>query len=116
MNTPNGHSNGNRFTNGYRKTFDPQIIVEGTLKEGLKSDTITFRLRFLIVDLVIVVTIPEDGQTKAPVYVHFKVDQSQPPGSVEIGNRPRSLESRPQSTETADVDLDDNDLPLPRYR
>jgi hypothetical protein len=88
MNTPpNGHTNGNgRPYSSFRKTFDPQIIVEGTLKEGPKSDYITFRLRLLIVDLVVIVTIPEEGKHVAPVYVKFRIDksQAQPPGSVQI--------------------------------
>ena len=80
----NSSMNGHRFPP--KKYSDPQIIVEGTLKEGERSDYITFRLRFLIVDLVLIVTIPEEGQTKAPVYVKFKIDktQSQPPNSIYI--------------------------------
>ena len=94
---PNGHSNGRRVVydthndnheRHFRKTFDPQIIVEGTLKEGPKSDYITFRLRLLIVDLIVIVTIPGEGKHVAPVYVKFKIDKSQNmvPGSVEIGD------------------------------
>jgi hypothetical protein len=76
----------NRPFSSYRKPFDPQIIVEGTLKEGEKSDYITFRLRLLIVDLTIIVTVPEEGKHVAPVYVKFRIDksQAQPPGSVVI--------------------------------
>ena len=70
------------------KKFDPQIIVEGNLKHGPTSDIIIFKLRLLIVDLTCVVTIPPDGETKAPVYVKFRIDysQNQPPGSVVISD------------------------------
>ena len=82
MNGSNSQEYPNRKP-GIRKVFDPQIIVEGNLRQGPQSDVIVFRLRLLIVDLTCVVTIPPDGETKAPVYVKFKIhrSQNQPPGS-----------------------------------
>lgn len=73
-----------------RKRNDPQIIVEGRLKNGPVSDCITFRMKVLIVELTFIVTIPPEGETKCPVYVKFRIDwtQNQPPGSVVIGDRP----------------------------
>ena len=72
--------------NHVNKNVDPQIICEGVLSSGENSDYITFRLRILIVDLVCIVTVPEEGKRRAPVYVKFKIDwsQHQPPGSVVI--------------------------------
>jgi|HubBroStandDraft_6_1064221.scaffolds.fasta_scaffold22206_6 hypothetical protein len=68
------------------KKFDPQIIVEGQLRNGQNSDFICFSLKLLIVDLKFIVTIPEEGSTVAPVYVKFRIDwnQANPPGSVQI--------------------------------
>lgn len=83
----NGASNGHkRPAKSNNKNVDPQIIVEGTLSSGPHSDYITFRLRLLIIDLVCIVTVPEEGKKKAPVYIKFKIDWAghQPPGSVVI--------------------------------
>ena len=79
-----------------RKTFDPQIILEGNLRQGAKADVIVFKLRILIVDVTCVVTIPPDGETKAPVYVKFRIDysQNQPPGSVIISDHSNEPEVR----------------------
>jgi len=65
----------------------PQIIVEGVLRRALKSDVITFKIRLLrLCELSFVVTIPEEGKTRAPVYVRFYLDRSQEdrPGSIVI--------------------------------
>lgn len=65
----------------------PQIILEGVLRKSLRSDVITFKLRvFRIVELTFLVTIPEEGTTRAPVYVRFFLDRSQEdkPGTVVI--------------------------------
>ena len=65
----------------------PQIIVEGVLRRSLKSEVITFKLHFLkIVEVTFIVTIPEKGRTRAPVYVRCWVDRSRenPPGSIVI--------------------------------
>lgn len=69
-----------------KKERDLQIICEGNLKQGDKSDYITFRMKILAVDVICIVTIPGEGKTKAPVYVKFKLDwgMNQPPGSVVI--------------------------------
>jgi hypothetical protein len=55
------------------KTDDPQIIVTGELKEGAKSDLIVFSLRLALFELVCIVNIPPEGETRAPVYCKFKV-------------------------------------------
>ena len=65
----------------------PQIIVEGVLRRSRKADLITFKLRLLrLVELTFIVTIPEEGRTKAPVYVRMWIDRSQEdkPGTVTI--------------------------------
>jgi hypothetical protein len=57
------------------------------LRRALKSDVITFKLRLLrLCELSFVVTIPEEGKTRAPVYVRFFIDRSAEdrPGSVVI--------------------------------
>lgn len=53
------------------RTNDPQITLEGRLKQGERSDVITFRMDFYILSLVFIVTIPEQGSFIAPVYVKF---------------------------------------------
>lgn len=82
----NGHNRPSRPSKTINKNVDPQIITEGVLSSGPHSDYITFRLKILIVELVCIVTVPEEGKKKAPVYVKFKIDWSghQPPGSVVI--------------------------------
>lgn len=55
------------------RTNDPQITLEGVFKQGPKSDVITFSLRFLLFELAFVVVIPEDDETRVPVYVHHKL-------------------------------------------
>lgn len=68
-----------------RKQIDPQIIVPGRLSHGPNADVIVFRLRFLVIDITCVATVPAEGTDEAPVYVHFRIDKSrcQPPGSVQ---------------------------------
>lgn len=66
----------------------PQIIVEGVLRRSLKSEVITFKLRLLrVVEVTFLVTIPEAGKSRAPVYIRLFLDRSQEdkPGSVVIG-------------------------------
>ena len=55
------------------RTNDPQIKLTGTLKQGEHTDTIVFSLRFLMFELVFIVTIPPEGETHAPVYVKHKL-------------------------------------------
>lgn len=50
---------------------DPQITLEGRLKQGERSDIITFRMDFYMLSLVFIVTIPAEGSMVAPVYVKF---------------------------------------------
>ena len=62
----------------------PQIILEGVLRRSLRADIITFKCRLLgLVELSFIVTVPEEGTTRAPVYVRFFIDRSQEdrPGS-----------------------------------
>lgn len=65
----------------------PQIVVEGVLRRSKRADIITFKQRlFRIIELTFIVTIPEEGKTRAPVYIRAYIDRSQedPPGSVVI--------------------------------
>jgi len=109
------HPNNSRAGKPYvKKTFDPQIIVEGNLKHGPTSDIIVFKLRLLIIDLTCVVTVPPEGETKAPVYVKFRIDysQNQPPGSVVISDHASDPEVRHESRFRAapqNEPTDDND-------
>jgi hypothetical protein len=51
-----------------------QVTVMGTLKQGEKSDIITFKLRLSILELICIVTVPGDENTiQAPVYVKFRI-------------------------------------------
>jgi hypothetical protein len=71
-----------------RKIQDPQIILEGELHQGTKAEVIIFKLRLLrLIELTFVVTVPVEGETRAPVYCRFKMllDQADPPGSVVVG-------------------------------
>lgn len=63
-----------------------QIVVEGVLRKTRKADIITFSLRLWLIDLTFLVTLPEEGKTKAPVYVRFWIDRSREdkPGTVII--------------------------------
>lgn len=56
-----------------KKTDDPQMTVEGTFKQGEKSDIIVFSVPLALFEIVCIVNIPNEGQTKAPVYLKFKV-------------------------------------------
>lgn len=78
-----------RNANGFKKTLDPQMILEGTYRQGEASDMIVFRFKLFLVEITCIVTVPPDGETHAPVYLKFKLDKSMnmPPGSVKIGNR-----------------------------
>lgn len=62
---------------------DPQIIVQGTLKEREKGDLITFSIRLGFFEVVCIVNIPEEGSTTAPVYVKYKIARSRPPQDKE---------------------------------
>jgi len=57
------------------KTFDPQVVVTGTLKpaEGGKSEIIVFTVPLALFELVCIVNIPPEGETNAPCYIKFKV-------------------------------------------
>lgn len=61
----------NQASNPNARTNDPQITLEGRLKQGERSDVITFRMDFYLLSLVFIVTIPEQGSFIAPVYVKF---------------------------------------------
>jgi hypothetical protein len=51
-----------------------QVTTMGTLKQGEKSDTITFKLRLSLLELICIVTVPNDENIiQAPVYVKFRI-------------------------------------------
>lgn len=52
--------------------IDPQVTLEGTLKEGPKADIIVFTFWFLLLRMSFIVTVPREGETKAPVYIRFR--------------------------------------------
>jgi len=56
-----------------QKTNDPQTIVTGHLKEGNGGELITFSVRLGFFELVCIVNIPADGETRAPVYCKYKI-------------------------------------------
>ena len=65
----------------------PQIVLEGVLRRSKHADVITFNVRLLrLVELTFIVTVPEEGKTRAPVYVRFFIDKASQdaPGSVRI--------------------------------
>jgi hypothetical protein len=76
----------NTKPSGYRL---PQIILEGVLRRSLKSDVITFRVTLLrIIELTFLVVLPEEGRTKAPVFMRAFVNPAagDKPGSIVIGD------------------------------
>jgi hypothetical protein len=93
----------------------PQIITEGVLRKTRKSAVITFKLRVLrVLELTFLVTVPEEGTTRAPVYVRFWLDRSaeDKPGTVVIGRAEKRQGSRNGNTHPAggagaDLDLDE---------
>ena len=58
--------------NGSRRR-DPQVVVQGELRQGPVVDLIVFRLNLLLLELTFIVNVPPDGETTAPVYVKFRV-------------------------------------------
>jgi hypothetical protein len=65
----------------------PQRIFEGVVRRSRRADVITFEIRcFRFIVLKFVVTVPEPGKSKAPVYMRAWVDPSQQdaPGSIVI--------------------------------
>jgi hypothetical protein len=66
----------------------PQRKFEGILRKTQRSAIITFELTvFRLVKLKFLVVVPEEGQTRAPVYVRFWVDpeQGDAPGATMEG-------------------------------
>lgn len=53
--------------------LDPQIVIDGFLRRTARADVIDFSLYFLRFELRFTVTIPEEGTTKAPVYVKHRI-------------------------------------------
>ena len=51
----------------------PQTITYGNYKEGENSDTITFKLKLGLFELICIVTVPEKGTIQSPVYVKYRV-------------------------------------------
>jgi hypothetical protein len=67
--------NQKRFNRGFNN-MDPQIVLEGRFKRGENADTITCNYRMNeIYELVIIVTVPPEGDTRAPVYIKHKCHQ-----------------------------------------
>jgi hypothetical protein len=60
------------------RSNDPQITLEGVFKHGPQSDIITFSLRFLLFELAFIVVIPEEHETRAPVYLKCKLLRRMP--------------------------------------
>lgn len=58
-----------------KKGTDPQIVVQGHLKSGENSDIIVFSIPLALFEIVCIVTIPSEGETRAPVYCKFKVNR-----------------------------------------
>jgi hypothetical protein len=56
---------------------DPQIEVTGRLKTSARTGTevIVFSVCLLMFELVGIVTIPEEGTARAPVYLKFKINR-----------------------------------------
>jgi hypothetical protein len=55
------------------KTNDPQCVVTGHLKQGKQGELICFTVRLAFFELAVIVNIPAEGETSAPVYCKFKV-------------------------------------------
>lgn len=55
------------------KTNDPQLTVQGKLKQGTQGELICFSVRLMFFELACIVNIPADGEDTAPVYCKFKV-------------------------------------------
>jgi hypothetical protein len=71
---------------------DPQIIVEGEYKQLEKSDVIVFQLNLALIQLCFIVTVPPEGETRAPVYVKFRIRLAQPHGRPQ--DRPQERNDR----------------------
>jgi hypothetical protein len=56
------------------KSSDPQLTVEGELKHGEYTDLIVFTIPLVFFEIVCIVNIPLEGETRAPVYCKFKVN------------------------------------------
>jgi hypothetical protein len=52
---------------------EEQYTTYSKLKSGEKNDTLTFTLDFLVLRLVFIAVIPQEGFTKAPVYIKFRL-------------------------------------------
>jgi len=60
-------------TNVDNRKDDPQVTVTGSLKEGEKSDVITFTIPLALFEIVCIVPIPREGTWTVPVYCKFRV-------------------------------------------
>ncbi len=54
-----------------------QTTIEGELRSGKESDYIVFRIKLLLCTFEFRVVIPEEGKTRAPVYIHQRLDTPQ---------------------------------------
>jgi hypothetical protein len=69
----------NNGSSEYRNNEDDyQIIVNGFLRHAAKSDVIDFSLYFLRFEIRFTVTIPEEGTTRAPVYIKCRLSKDRP--------------------------------------
>ena len=60
--------------------------TQGRLKQGPHSDQIVFRMNWYCVELIFIVAIPPDGETRSPIFVKFKLDwtKNEAPGTKVI--------------------------------
>ena len=68
-----------------RPEESPQIVVDGFLRRTARADVIDFSLYFLRFELRFTVTIPEEGTSKAPVYIKHRIQIQKP----DITRKPR---------------------------
>lgn len=61
-----------------RKNRGPQLVLEGEFKQTERSDLVVFEIPWGPITLACIVTVPEEGKTRAPVYVKVRVGQGQP--------------------------------------
>lgn len=106
----------------FNKPFsqDPQITIEGRFKRGEKADTITFHYRMNeIYELVCIVTVPPEGDERAPVYVKHKCHQPESPidyrHTVERSRAPRYVPRDNNGSRERDEEYDP-ELPMDQGR
>jgi len=84
-----------------RKNRDPQLILEGQFKQTDRSDIIVFEIPWGPITLACIVTVPDEGKDKAPVYVKIRNGRGQHAGR---GPRPGNHRGAPPSNrDPADI-------------